>query len=232
MSRMFPIFGPPAVLPKEHIMGNDPYSYGARFYDRLIEPFLSSIRRKTAALIMEQARRDSAFRILEVACGTGNQALRIAEGGFRPTVVDKSLPMLLQAAHKRRHLADGDFFPTRADATALPFAEGVFDAVVVQLGLHEMDGPVRAAAMGEIIRVAASGASILAVDFLPSPGFTAANIALTAVEFAAGPTHFKNGRAFLRDGGIEALLAGFGLEIERTWKFVGETIGMVSARKR
>ena len=213
------------------MVARDPYAYGAKFYDRLIEPFLSSIRRKTINLIAEQAHQGPSFRILEVACGTGNQALRIAEAGFRPTIVDKSLPMLLQAAHKRRHLAEGDFFPTRADATALPFAEGVFDAVVVQLGLHEMDGPVRAGAMGEIIRVAASGACILAVDFLPSPGFTAANIALTAVEFAAGPTHFKNGRVFLRDGGIEALLTGFGLKIERTWKFFGGTIGLVSARK-
>jgi len=213
------------------MVSRDPYAYGAKFYDRLIEPFLSSIRRKTMNLIAEQAHRRLSFRILEVACGTGNQALHIAEAGLRPTVVDKSLPMLLQAAHKRRHLAEGDFFPARADATALPFAERVFDAVVVQLGLHEMDGPVRAAAMGEIIRVAASGACILAVDFLPSPGFTAANIALTAVEFAAGPTHFKNGRAFLRDGGIEALLNGFGLKIEGTWKFFGGTIGLVSARK-
>lgn len=212
-------------------MCNDPYTYGAGFYDRLIEPFLSSIRRQTIRLIVEQAHRRPSFRILEVACGTGSQALRIAEAGFYPTVVDKSLSMLLQAARKRRDLSGGDFFPARADATALPFAEGAFDAVVVQLGLHEMDGPVRSAAMREIIRVAESGASILAVDFLPSPGFTAANLALTAVEFAAGPTHFKNGRAFLRDGGIEALLTGFGLEIESTWKFFGGTIGLVQAKK-
>lgn len=212
-------------------MGNDPYTYGARFYDRLIEPFLSSIRRKTIRLIAEKAHRRPAFRILEVACGTGSQALRIAEAGFCPTVVDKSMPMLLQARRKRRQLMNGNFFPARADATALPFASGVFDAVVVQLGLHEMDGPVRAGSMEEIIRVATSGASILAVDFLPSPGFTAANIALTAVEFAAGPKHFLNGRAFLRDGGIEALMTGFGLVIERTWKFFGGTIGLVSARK-
>jgi ubiquinone/menaquinone biosynthesis C-methylase UbiE len=212
-------------------LGNDPYTYGARFYDRLIEPFLSSIRRKTIRLIAEQAHRRPSFRILEVACGTGSQALRIAEAGFCPTVVDKSLSMLLQAARKRRTLRGGDFFPVRADATALPFATGAFDAVVVQLGLHEMDGPVRAGAMREIIRVAAGGACVLAVDFLPSPGFTAANLALTAVEFAAGPTHFQNGRVFLRDGGIEALLTGFGLDISGTVKFFGGTIGLVSAKK-
>ena len=212
-------------------MGNGPYTYGARFYDRLIEPFLSAIRRKTTSLIAERARRISSCRILEVACGTGSQALRLAEAGFCPTVVDRSMPMLLQAARKKGALADGGFFPVRADVTALPFAGGVFEVVVVQLGLHEMGGAVRAAAMGEIIRVAASGACILAVDFLPAPGFRAANLALTVVEIAAGPTHFRNGRAFLRDGGIEALLTGFGLDIAETWKFLGGTIGLVSARK-
>ena len=130
-------------------MGSDTYTYGARFYDRLIEPFLSSVRRKTAALIAAQARRDSAFRILEVACGTGSQALRLAEAGFRITGVDKSMSMLSEAAKKRRHTADGAFFLAGADAAALPFADGVFDAVVVQLGLHEMRGPTRSATLAK-----------------------------------------------------------------------------------
>jgi hypothetical protein len=138
--------------------------------------------------------------------------------------------MVSRAGEKRKG-PEGAFDPVAGDGAALPFAAGLFEAVVVQLALHEMPGHVRAAAMAEMIRVARSGAAFLAADFVPTPGITASNLVLTAVEFAAGQSHFRNGRLFLKEGGIEALLAGFGLEIKEKWLFFGGNIGLVLARK-
>ena len=208
----------------------DAYKLAAPVYDWTIEPFLAPIRKKTAALLAAITEPGDEMRLLEVACGTGSQARRLARPGRRLVALDRSVAMLSRAGEKRAG-PDGAFHPVAGDGAALPFAADQFDAVVVQLALHEMPGPVRAAVMTEMIRVARGGAAILAADFVPTAGVTASNLLLTAVEFAAGRSHFRNGRLFLKEGGIEALLAGFGLKIMERWLFFGGNIGLVLARK-
>ena len=206
----------------------DPYKLAAPVYDWTIEPFLIPIRKKTGTLLAKMARGKAGFRVLEVACGTGNQARRLAAHGRRIVALDRSIAMLSKTGEKSAD-AGGGLLPVAGNGAALPFADGVFDAVVVQLALHEMPGPVRGAVMHEMLRVTRSGSVFLAADFMPTPGITVSNLALTAVEFAAGQSHFRNGRLFLKEGGIHALLTGFGLEILETWPFFGGNIGLILA---
>ncbi len=205
----------------------DAYKLSAPVYDWVIEPFLAPIRKKTGALLAGRRGASGGLRVLEVACGTGSQAKRIAQDGPAVVAVDRSPAMLVQGAKKQ----GGFFSMVGADATRLPFPGGTFDAVVVQLALHEMPGHVRTAALREMIRVARAGADFLAADFLPATGVTLKNLALTAVEFAAGKSHFRNGRLFLAEGGIVSFLTAFGLEVIDTWPFFGGNIGLVLAKK-
>jgi demethylmenaquinone methyltransferase/2-methoxy-6-polyprenyl-1,4-benzoquinol methylase len=212
-------------------MKRDAYKFAAPFYDWMIGPFVTPIRKQTEALLDRRSRAADGLRLLEVACGTGSQARRIARSARFAVGLDRSFGMLFEAAKKSGGPNSGALQLLAADAAALPFPDDVFHAVVVQFALHEMPGPVRAAAMTEMLRVAKPGADFLAVDFLPTPGITASNLALTAVEWAAGRTHYRNGRLFLKEGGIVALLAGFGLEVLETRPFFGGNIGLVLARK-
>ncbi len=93
-------------------------------------------------------------RALEVACGLGDDARRLAEAGIRVTGLDVSAAMLERAG-------DGCEWVV-GDAQALPFADAAFDAARVERALQHMADPV--AAVGEMVRVVRPGGVVLACE--------------------------------------------------------------------
>lgn len=77
--------------------------------------------------------------LLDVGGGTGNYAAAFAIDGRRPLVLDRSPQMLARAEAK-------GLATVCADATALPFAENSFDAVMLVSMIHHVDEPERALA--------------------------------------------------------------------------------------
>ena len=135
---------------KETFAGSIP-----EIYDRLLVP-----------LIFESYARDLARRltktgprhVLETAAGTGVLTRAIASAlpaDARMTTTDFSQPMLDHA--RARHGADKRIQWQQADATALPFADQSFDAVVCQFGA--MFFPDRIKGFSEARRVLKSGRS-------------------------------------------------------------------------
>ena len=109
------------------------------------------------------ARRVAAFspaRVLETAAGTGIVTRRLRDvlpAGSRLTATDLNPPMLDRARTKFRAGEQVEFQP--ADAMALPFAEGSFDAVVCQFGV--MFYPDKDKSYSEVHRVLAPGGRYL-----------------------------------------------------------------------
>jgi ubiquinone/menaquinone biosynthesis C-methylase UbiE len=107
----------------------------------------------------DMARRvaaDQPGRVLETAAGTGivTRALRdLLPAGARLTATDLNPPMLEVARGKFRPGEQVEFQP--ADATALPFADASFDAVVCQFGV--MFVPDKQKSYSEVFRVLAPG---------------------------------------------------------------------------
>lgn len=97
-------------------------------------------------------------RVLDLGAGTGTSSLPFAEAGARVVPCDFSLGMLREG--KRRH----PFLPlTAGDATRLPFADGVFDAVTISFALrnvHDTD-----AALREMLRVTRPGGRVVICEF-------------------------------------------------------------------
>jgi ubiquinone/menaquinone biosynthesis C-methylase UbiE len=124
-------------------------------YDRYLVP-----------LIFEPYARDLALRladftpadILEVAAGTGvvTRAMAAALPGARIVASDLNQPMLDRAAAMQKN---GQVTWRQADAQALPFADGSFDAVVCQFGA--MFFPDRVQAYREARRVLRPGGQFL-----------------------------------------------------------------------
>jgi SAM-dependent methyltransferase len=95
-------------------------------------------------------------RVLETACGTGiaSEAMRSAmPDDVAITATDLNEGMLDVARSSRGHLPGLTF--QAADAQALEFEDGTFDAVACQFGIMFM--PDRALAMGEAARVLQPG---------------------------------------------------------------------------
>jgi ubiquinone/menaquinone biosynthesis C-methylase UbiE len=90
------------------------------------------------------------MRVLDLACGPGFVSAAVAERGAQPVGLDFSSAMigLACAGHPSIRFEEGD-------AEALPFADGSFDAVIGNFGIHHVPDPVRA--LREAHRVLCSG---------------------------------------------------------------------------
>ena len=125
-------------------------------YDRhlgpwLFEPYAADLAARVATL--------GARQILEIAAGTGivTRALRAALPACASiTASDLNQPMLDHAATR---LPGGGVVWRQADAMALPFADGSFDAVVCQFGV--MFFPDKPTAYREAWRVLRPGGSYI-----------------------------------------------------------------------
>ncbi len=107
-------------------------------------------------VVVQQLRRPRPRSILDVGCGTGALAVRIAEALPRTRVVgcDFSSGMLRQAAARSSGVEW-----VRGDAGHLPFADGSFDVVVSTEAFHWF--PDQPAALAELHRVLVPGGRLL-----------------------------------------------------------------------
>jgi SAM-dependent methyltransferase len=109
-----------------------------------------------AADIAWRVASSNPTRVLETAAGTGIVTRKLRDAlskDARLTATDLNPPML-EVARAKFHVGEQvEFRP--ADATALPFADGSFDAVMCQFGL--MFFPDKAKSCSEVFRVLAPG---------------------------------------------------------------------------
>lgn len=115
-------------------------------------------------------------RVLDVAAGTGNTAIRAAEAGAEVVAADLTTGNF--GAGRREARARGvELDWVEADAEALPFADGAFDVVTSSLGA--IFAPDHRAVAGELLRVCRPGGVIGMVNFTPE-GLAGAFFALFA----------------------------------------------------
>lgn len=100
--------------------------------------------------------------VLDVATGTGDQALAFARRGHRVTAFDLTDAMLARATRKRD--ADKVDFEL-GDATRMRFPSQSFDVVTVSFALHDMLPSIRERVLREMRRVLKPGGTILIVDY-------------------------------------------------------------------
>jgi demethylmenaquinone methyltransferase/2-methoxy-6-polyprenyl-1,4-benzoquinol methylase len=129
----------------------------APVYDLISLPFVRL--RQTA---VEFAGAPAGARVLDVATGTGSQAIAFARRGYAVTAIDLSEPMLAVGQRKK---GSGLVRFQAGNATRLRFAADSFDVVTISFALHDMPAAIRERALMEMLRVARPGATILIVDY-------------------------------------------------------------------
>lgn len=184
----------------------DFYALIAPYYDSLLGAFLKPARNAITRSAGTHCRR-----ILDVACGTGEQAILLANAGLDATGIDLSPAMLAIA---RRKGPDKTGF-VLADAREMPFSSGTFDCVTVSLALHEMKNETRLGVVAEILRVLSPTGKLIVFDYgAPLSWKTAIGLSfLGFVERIAGGEHFKNFVQFTRNGGIDRFLSALPLKV-------------------
>ena len=126
----------------------------APFYDR----FMKAVKLDHSSVIAEWLSPIKGRDLLDLAGGTGINAVALSLGGARVTLVDSSEAMLTHAQRK-----EADISTIRADAALLPFADNSFDIVLVSDAWHHFREQSRVAA--EIVRVLRPKGRIYIIDF-------------------------------------------------------------------
>jgi ubiquinone/menaquinone biosynthesis C-methylase UbiE len=147
---------------------------------------------------------------LDVACGTGNAAIRAAEAGAQVTGVDLT-PELFDAARREAAQAGVTVDWVQGDAEELPFGEGSFDVVLSTFGC--MFAPRHAVAASEIARVLRPGGRIGITAWTPEGGmgsfFRTVGTYMPPPPPIAQPPVLWGNEAHVRE-----LFAGSGIELE------------------
>jgi SAM-dependent methyltransferase len=113
---------------------------------RWIEPFLAPLREVRAR------------SILELGCGTGNDAARLTREGYALTAIDLSTEAIERA---RTKFGSAINFLVADMARPLPFSDGSFDAVMSNVALHMFPDRVTRSIFAEVARVICPGGLFL-----------------------------------------------------------------------
>lgn len=210
------------------MIGN-PYKYISIIYDYIVEPFLSIPRQVTAEIFSRRFDNPGRVRILEVAGGTGMQATWLAKRGFAVYLLEKAPGMIRRAIRKARLLKTGRLSVVRGDAAEIPLPAARFDGIIIQMTLHEMNHDTRRRCISEMKRIAKHGATFLFLDFVPAPRLTFASLLILVAERVAGHAHYRNGRQFVKNGGLIQFLRCNGFQVVRSFSFLQDHISLTIA---
>jgi SAM-dependent methyltransferase len=119
---------------------------------------------EVGARVVERVGVRPGERVLDVACGTGNAAIRAARAGGDVVGLDLT-PELLEEGRRIAAAAGVELEWVEGDAEALPFDDGGFDVVVSVFGC--MFAPRHDVAARELARVLAPGGRIGLCSWTP-----------------------------------------------------------------
>src|SRR5215210_2665634 len=128
----------------------------ARRYDLTNTVLTGGQDRRWRALTREALRLRPGEKVLDLAAGTAVSTVELARSGAWCVAADFSVGML--SAGRAR-----DVPKVAGDATRLPFADGVFDAVTISFGLRNVVD--HAAGLREMARVTRPGGRLVVCEF-------------------------------------------------------------------
>lgn len=145
---------------------NDLFAVIARRYDFINDLQSFGLHRRWKNRLVKLARIQPGDTALDVCCGTGDIAARLARAGATVTGLDFSAPML-EVARERNARTTPPRAPAptflQGDAMQLPFSDASFDVVTVGYGLRNLAR--WQTGLTEMVRAAKPGGRVLVLDF-------------------------------------------------------------------
>jgi SAM-dependent methyltransferase len=132
---------------------------GVEFWDRFFQQRLESGNDLDWAgfwttPFLVSLRQAGVRTILELGCGTGNDAARLADAGYSVTATDLSAEAIRQAQAKFGSLAR---FLVADMTQPLPFPDGSFDAVMSNVAMHMFPDDVTRTVFAQVGRLVRAG---------------------------------------------------------------------------
>ena len=150
----------PASVADNELKQKHKAMWGSGDYPVMVETFLLPLGPR----LVEACEIGPGMRVLDVAAGTGNAALRAAAAGAEVVASDLT-PRLLEAGRKQAEAEGLTLQWQEADAEHLPFEDEEFDVVMSSIGV--MFAPHHRAAADELVRVCRPGGTIGLLSWTP-----------------------------------------------------------------
>jgi demethylmenaquinone methyltransferase/2-methoxy-6-polyprenyl-1,4-benzoquinol methylase len=181
-----------------------------------------------------EARLRPGDRVLDLGCGTGALAVRLARGGCHVTGIDISSPMLTQAARLVRE-AELEEQVTLRELGAVEldtaFKDGSFDAVVSTLVFSELSDAEVAYALAQCLRILRPGGRLLVADeVLPSSTLGRLGSFLLRLPFAVA-TFALTQNTTHRVARLRERIEGAGFRVVETREYLAGTLWLFVAQK-
>jgi demethylmenaquinone methyltransferase / 2-methoxy-6-polyprenyl-1,4-benzoquinol methylase len=146
---------------------NEVFARVARNYDLMNDLMSGGLHRlwkNDLVAWLAPPKRDVPYRLLDVAGGTGDVALRVLEAspGASAVICDISAEMM-QVGRARAEAAHGRLEFVQGNAEALPFPARSFDAYTIAFGMRNLTH--LDAALGEAFRVLKPGGRFMCLEF-------------------------------------------------------------------
>ncbi|MDD3284841.1 MAG: class I SAM-dependent methyltransferase [Patescibacteria group bacterium] len=119
--------------------------------------FISSLHNEVANRIY---KKDA--KVIDLACGTGNQAIKLAQKGFFVVGLDLSGDMLKIARKKNKSYYNLEF--VLGDASRTMYKDDLFDASIISLGLHDMPEEIAELVLKEMKRITKNKGKIFIIE--------------------------------------------------------------------
>ena len=130
------------------------------FLNRLLSARRDIAWRRKAARTLDLP---SESRVLDLCCGTGDQAVALSKQSLHPLAADFSVPMVGLAQTKFSTLSSPEPKALVADSLVLPLPDQAFAAVTVSFGLRNVEN--LDAALEEIFRVLKASGRLVVLEF-------------------------------------------------------------------
>ncbi len=160
------------VTPEEKTRAvGDIFARVAARYDLMNDLMSGGMHRLWKDQFVDQVRPRPGERILDLAGGTGDIAFRMARRGAAVTVADINPAMLAEGVRRAAKKGIDGLTFVEANAEAMPFENGSFDAVTIAFGIRNVTDIPKA--LGDIHRVLKWGGRFWCLEFSTTqwPGF-------------------------------------------------------------
>jgi len=160
--------------------------------------FFDYVLREVRIKVLEMAQIKKQDKVLDVCCGTGDQAVLFSHHSDYVYGIDLDAKMIEFAINRKSNVRFGVAY-----AECLPFPSEYFDVVSITLALHEKDEGLRQLVFSEIKRVVKKNGRIIIADYnypLPFLGFL-----VRIIERLAGEYHYTSFKNYLSLGGLNNL---------------------------
>ena len=195
-------------------------------YSIIIDPLLKGIR----IYILKFAGIKAGDKVLDVCCGTGEQAFYYAKASAVAAGIDLDPGMIKVAEKNKKKLGLNNVSFQNVDAQEIPFKNDFFDYASISFALHEKESGVRDKIISEMKRVVKKEGGLIFIDFrVPLPK-NLYSYFIKTVEYSAGINHFEYFKDYLGQGGLSEILKKNKLQIEKRDYTRNGIVEMIKAR--